>query len=243
VAFITGGARRIGAEIASSFHQAGYRVIIHCHHSRQEADTLASRLNASRAGSSAVLSADLNDEQALSTLGDAALSCYQRVDVLVNNASSFYATPLASLTQTQWLDLMNSNARAGLFLAQQLSAALTVSGGSIVNLTDINVNRGMADFSAYTMAKAALGAMTRSLARELAPHVRVNAVSPGAILWPEQFGGDASHEAEQARILAGIPLGRLGTPIDIARTVLFLARDAVYMTGQTIRVDGGRALA
>lgn len=243
VAFITGGARRIGAEIASTFHQAGYRVIIHCHRSRQEADALAARLDASRAHSCAVLTADLNDEQALSTLGEAALSCFQRVDVLVNNASSFYATPLASLTQTQWLDLMNSNARAGLFLAQQLTTALTVSSGSIVNLTDINVNRGMADFSAYTMAKAALGAMTRSLAHELAPRVRVNAVSPGAILWPEHIGNSASQDEEQAQILAGIPLARLGTPADIARTVLFLARDARYMTGQTIRVDGGRALS
>lgn len=242
VMFITGAARRIGAEIAHTFHQAGYRVIIHCHRSRQEADTLASRLNDLRAHSCAVITADLNDEQALATLGETALACYQRVDVLVNNASSFYATPLHSLEQTQWLDLMNSNARAGLFLAQQLTTALTVSGGSIVNLTDINVNRGMTGFSAYTMAKAALGAMTRSLARELAPRVRVNAVSPGAILWPEHVGGSATQDEEQARILAGIPLGRLGAPADIARTVLFLARDAVYMTGQTIRVDGGRAL-
>ena len=243
VVFITGGARRIGADMARTFHQAGYRVIIHCHRSRREADALASQLNGERARSCTAITADLNDEQALSTLGETALSCYQRVDVLVNNASSFYATPLASLTQTQWLDLMNSNARAGLFLAQQLAASLTVNGGSIVNLTDINVNRGMAGFSAYTMAKAALGAMTRSLARELAPHVRVNAVSLGAILWPEHVADDGSQDAEQARILAGIALGRLGTPADIARTVLFLARDAVYMTGQTIRVDGGRALS
>lgn len=242
VVLITGAARRIGADIAATFHQAGYRVIIHCHRSRQEADALAFRLNATHPHSCSVITADLNDEQALSALGASALACYQRVDVLVNNASSFYSTPLASLTQTQWLDLMNSNARAALFLAQQLATTLTVSGGSIVNLTDINVDRGMAGFSAYTMAKAALAAMTKSLARELAPHVRVNAVSPGAILWPEHVGEGAAQDEEQAGILAGIPLGRLGTPADIARTVLFLARDAEYMTGQTIRVDGGRVL-
>lgn len=242
VVFITGAARRIGAEIACTFHQAGYRVVIHCHRSRPDADALAAQLNRSRANSASVVTADLTDEHALSTLGNAVLCCHQRLDVLVNNASSFYPTPLASLTQAKWLDLMDSNARAGLFLAQQLTPALTTTAGSIVNLTDINVNRGMAEFSAYTMAKAALGAMTRSLARELAPRVRVNAVSPGAILWPEHTQEPAAQDREQARILSGIPLARLGTPADIARTVLFLARDATYITGQTIRVDGGRTL-
>ncbi|MEX0739845.1 MAG: pteridine reductase [Pseudohongiella sp.] len=243
VVFITGAARRIGAEIANSFHQAGYRVIIHCHRSRHDAEALAAQFNHMRADSAAVVTADLNDESALSKLGDDVLSIHQRLDVLVNNASSFYPTPLASLTQAQWLDLMNSNARAGLFLSQQLAPALTARGGSIVSLTDINVDRGMTDFSAYTMAKAALGAMTRSLARELAPSVRVNAVSPGAILWPEHTQNTPSQDAEQSRILAGIPLSRLGRPTDIADTVLFLARDASYITGQIIRVDGGRALS
>lgn len=243
VAFITGAARRIGAEIVRTFHQAGYRVIVHCHNSRQDAHALAAQLNRLRSGSVSVIAADLNNEHELAELGGQALSVHQRLDVLVNNASSFYPTPLASLTQTQWLDLMNSNARAGLFLAQQLAPALKACGGCIVNLTDINVNRGMKDFSAYTMAKAALGAMTRSLARELAPCVRVNAVSPGAILWPEHAQDNAAQDAEQAIILAGIPLARLGTCADVARAVLFLARDAAYITGQTLRVDGGRALS
>lgn len=243
VVFITGAARRIGAEIARTFHHAGYRVIIHCNRSRQDADALAAQLNQIRGNSASVVTADLNDEGDLAALGEAALSCYRRLDVLVNNASSFYPTPLASLTQAQWLDLMNSNARAGLFLAQQLAPALANSHGSIVNLTDINVNRGMPGFSAYTMAKAALAAMTKSLARELAPRVRVNAVSPGAILWPEHAQSDADADAEQTRIFAGIALARLGTPADIARTVLFLAQDAAYITGQTIRVDGGRGLS
>lgn len=242
VVFITGAARRIGAEIARTFHQAGYRVIIHCHRSRQDADALAMQLNRLRPNSTSVVTADLTDEHALSRLSDDVLRCHQRLDVLVNNASSFYPTPLPSLTQAQWLDLMNSNARAGLFLAQQLTPALTTTAGSIVNITDINVDRGMAEFAAYTMAKAALGAMTRSLARELAPRIRVNAVSPGAILWPEHTQETAAQDAEQARILGGIPLARLGTPADIAHTVLLLARDATYITGQTIRVDGGRAL-
>lgn len=242
VVFITGAARRIGAEIARTFHQAGYRVIIHCHHSWQDANALAAQLNDTRTNSASVIAADLNDEHALSALGAQVLSHHQRLDVLVNNASSFYPTPLATLTQSQWLDLINSNARAGLFLSQQLASALGASAGSIINLTDINADRGMPDFAAYTMAKAALGAMTRSLARELAPRVRVNAVSPGAILWPEHAQDDTAQNAEQARILAGIPLGRSGTPADIARTVLFLARDAHYITGQTVRVDGGRAL-
>jgi pteridine reductase len=243
VAFITGAAKRIGAEIARSFHQAGYRVIIHCHRSQHDADALAAELNHIRANSGSVVAADLTDEHALSELGGKVLSIHQRLDVLVNNASSFYPTPLASLTQAQWLDLMNSNARAGLFLAQQLAPALKASSGSIVNLIDINVDRGMADFTAYTMAKAALAAMTKSLARELAPSVRVNAVSPGAILWPEHAQDSTSQDAGQAKILAGIPLERLGTPADIAQTVMFLARDARYITGQTIRVDGGRALS
>lgn len=242
VVFITGAARRIGAEIAHTFHRAGYRVIIHCHRSWQEANTLASQLNYSRANSVSVIAADLNDAHALAALGAQVLSHHQRLDVLVNNASSFYPTPLATLTQLQWLDLINSNARAGLFLSQQLAPALSASAGSIINLTDINADRGMPDFAAYTMAKAALGAMTRSLARELAPKVRVNAVSPGAILWPEHTQDEAAQNADQARILASIPLGRAGTPADIARTVLFLARDARYITGQTIRVDGGRGL-
>lgn len=242
VVLITGAARRIGARTSTLFHQQGYRIVIHCHHSLREAEALAAMLNQQRADSACVLHADLCQFDQLPALADQALAAYGRMDVLVNNASAFYPTRLESLTLTQWQDLMGSNAQAALFLCQQLSPALRSSQGSIVNLTDMNSDRGMAGFSAYTMAKAALQAMTRSLARELAPDVRVNAVSPGAILWPAHASDAELHAAERARILAGIPLGRLGSEDDIAQAVLFLAQRAHYMTGQTLRVDGGRAL-
>lgn len=242
VVFVTGAARRIGASIVQRFHHAGYNVVIHFHQSMAEAQALAQTLNVVRPASAVTVYADLNDNIATTQMGQAALAAFGRMDVLVNNASSFYVTPLPSLTESQWLDLTNSNARAALFLAQQLAPALKSSQGSIVNLTDMNADRGMSGFSAYTMAKAALQAMTRSLARELAPCVRVNSVSPGAILWPEAIADASTNADAQADILAGIPLGHLGNPDDIASAVLFLARDAHYMTGQTLRVDGGRAL-
>ncbi|MDP3518422.1 MAG: pteridine reductase [Pseudohongiella sp.] len=243
VVLITGAARRIGARTAEIFHQQGYRVLIHCHHSLSDAETLAHTLNTARSNSAFVLQADLNCAEAIHALAASVLSQHPRLDVLVNNASSFYATPLASVSEQQWLDLMGSNAHAPLFLCQALAPRLRDSQGSIVNLTDMNINRGMAGFSAYTMAKAALQAMTRSLARELAPQVRVNAVSPGAILWPEHASDPIIHAKEQAAILAGIPMARLGTPDDIAQTVFFLAHHAHYVTGQTWRVDGGRGLS
>ena len=240
---ITGAARRIGARTAQYFHQHGYRVIIHCHQSTTAADALAARLNQQCAGSASVLQADLCDTDAVQALAQAALACFGSINVLVNNASSFYRTDIGTITQAQWHDLMGSNARAPLFLSQAMAPALRASHGSIINLTDMNINKGMSGFSAYTMAKAALQGMTRSLARELAPQVRVNAVSPGAILWPEHASDADLHAQQQAAILAGIPLGRLGTEDDIAAAVYFLAHDAHYITGQTLRVDGGRALA
>ena len=242
VALITGAARRIGARTAEIFHQHGYRVLIHCHQSLADATALADKLNTLRSNSAFVLQADLNHADAVRALAEAVLSHHARLDVLVNNASSFYATPLASVSEQQWLDLMGSNAHAPLFLCQALAPRLRASGGCIVNLTDMNINRGMAGFSAYTMAKAALQAMTRSLARELAPDIRVNAVSPGAILWPDHASDPVAHATQQAAILAGIPMARLGTPDDIAQTVFFLAHHAHYVTGQTWRVDGGRGL-
>jgi pteridine reductase len=251
VVLISGAAKRIGADIARVFSSRGYRVILHYHRSGAEAQALQLELQSQRHGTSPrteqcasvqLLQADLNDPQAVSALARDALACFNRLDVLVNNASSFYATPLGSLEEKQWQDLMNTNARAALFLCQSLAPALRETGGSIVNLTDMNADRGMPGFSAYTMAKAALKAMTKSLARELAPEVRVNSVSPGAILWPEHASDPVQHAAEQARILAGIPVARLGSTTDIAEAVFFLANDAHYMTGQTIRVDGGRAL-
>lgn len=242
VVLITGAARRIGARTAEVFHEHGYRVLIHCHRSLTDAQALALRLNNQRGNSAFVLQADLNNASDIQALADTVLSQHTRLDVLVNNASSFYATPIATVTEQHWLDLMGSNAHAPLFLCKALAPRLRACGGSIVNLTDMNINRGMAGFSAYTMAKAALQAMTRSLARELAPAVRVNAVSPGAILWPEHASDPQAHAQQQAAILASIPMARLGSPDDIAQTVFFLAHQAHYVTGQTWRVDGGRGL-
>lgn len=243
VVLITGAARRIGSRTAEVFHEHGYRVLIHCHHSLAEAQALARKLNNQRGNSAFVLQADLNNSKDIQALADAVLVQQTRLDVLVNNASSFYATPIASVSEQDWLDLMGSNARAPLFLCQALVPRLRASQGSIVNLTDMNINRGMAGFSAYTMAKAALQAMTRSLARELAPEVRVNAVSPGAILWPEHASDPQAQAQQQSAILASIPMARLGSPDDIAQTVFFLAHHAHYVTGQTWRVDGGRGLS
>jgi len=242
VVLITGAARRIGAQTARVFHQRGYRVIIHYHHSETDALALQQALNVQRADSAHVLRADLNDPVAVISMACDAIGFFQRLDVLVNNASTFYPTPIGKTTEAHWHDLINTNAKAPLFLIQSLVPRLRETQGSIVNLTDMNADRGMAGFSAYTMAKAALKAMTKSLARELAPDIRINSVSPGAILWPDHANDPVQHADAQARILAGIPMGRLGTMDDIANTVFFLAHDAHYMTGQTIRVDGGRAL-
>lgn len=243
---VTGGAQRIGAEIVRQFHAQGFNVVIHCRHSVQAAETLATDLQAQRADSACIISADLaadaTNEDDIGGLAKRAVNCFGRLDVLINNASSFYPTPLGEITPSQWLDLMASNARAPLFLSQALAGELRRRRGSIINLTDMNADRGMAGFSTYIMAKGALQVMTRSLARELAPEVRVNAVSPGAIIWPDHASDPVEHAAQQARILASIPLGHLGKPVDIARAVFFLAWRASYVTGQVIRVDGGRLL-
>lgn len=251
---VTGGAQRIGAAIVRQFHAHGFNVIIHCRHSIQAAEDLAADLQTQRPASACVIQADLaaagsqqvsddgKHDQVISALAERALNGFGRLDVLINNASSFYPTPIGQITPAHWLDLMASNARAPLFLSQALAGELQRRRGSIVNLTDMNADRGMAGFSAYTMAKGALQVMTRSLARELAPAVRVNAVSPGAIMWPDHASDPVTHAAEQARILESIPLGHLGDPLDIARTVFFLAWEASYVTGQVVRVDGGRSL-
>lgn len=242
VVLVTGAARRIGACIAQTFHRHGYRVLIHCHQSVAEARALAESLNHQQANSARVLCADLNHTAQTQQLAIDAIAAYGRLDVLVNNASRFYRTPVGHIEPPHWHDLMASNAQAPLFLSQSLAAELRRHHGSIVNLTDMNAERGMAEFVPYTMAKAALQAMTRSLARELAPEVRVNSVSPGAILWPEHASDPVQHAQQQAGILAGIPLGRLGTEQDIASAVFFLAHQAQYITGQTLNVDGGRIL-
>jgi pteridine reductase len=237
VVLVTGSARRLGAATVREFHRRGWRVLIHCHHSLAEAEALAAELNGVRENSAQVLVADLGDLSALSALATHSVQRWGRLDALVNNASTFYPTTLAEATPAHWQDLFGSNAQAPFFLTQALLPALKAAQGSVINMLDIHASRPLAQHSIYCMAKAALLMMTKALARELATEIRVNAIAPGAILWPE--GADA---AAQVKILANIPLQRLGTPEDIARTIAFLVMDAPYITGQIISVDGGRGI-
>lgn len=245
---VTGGARRIGASLSRGFHARGASVLIHYRHSAAEAEALASELNALRRDSARALQADLGDREAVQRLASGCLDSFGRLDILVNNASSFYPTSLDEATQGQWDDLIDSNLRGAFFLSQALSAELRVRRGSIVNIVDTHADRPLAGHPIYNIAKAGLKAMTRTLALELAPDVRVNGVSPGAILWPPalQDSDDQETQAEIERqrrdIIEAIPLRALGSPELIAAAACFLAFDAGYMTGQVIRVDGGRAL-
>ncbi len=240
VVLVTGAARRVGAEIARTLHARGARVAIHYRNSAAAAWSLAAELNASRADSADGFAADLLDLDTLPRLVAAVTARFGRLDALVNNASSFYPTPLGGIDAAAWDDLAGSNLRAPLFLAQAAAPTLRAARGCIVNITDIHAERPLKGFPLYSAAKGGLLNLTRALAVELAPEVRVNAVAPGAIQWPENdsdFPPD-----EQQRILASTPLGRVGTPADIARTVNFLVFDAPYITGQVINVDGGRSV-
>jgi len=239
VALITGAARRIGATIARQLWQQGYRVIIHCHHSTEAAGLLADELNGLKPDSARVLQADLNNSQQVSELADQTLACWGQIDLLINNASSFYPTPLEQSSDQQWDDLINSNLKAAYFLSAKLADALKQQQGNIINLVDIHAQRALPGYPIYSIAKAGLQMMTLSLAKELAPAIRVNGVAPGPILWPEQEA--AVSPAEQDAILEKTLLQRAGTPEDIAETVLFLAGQH-YITGQIIAVDGGKSL-
>ena len=235
VILITGAARRIGAFIAQIFHAKGYQVIIHYHRSAAAADGLCEQLNAIRQDSCALVQNDLNDMKGLQKISDLAHSV-GRLDVLVNNASSFYPTPLADCDDQQWNDLINSNLKGPFFLSQKLASLLTASNGAIVNISDMHARQALQNHPIYTIAKAGNIAMTKSLAKELSPNVRVNSVAPGAILWPEHELDDTE---KQGAVLNKVPMGRMGTESDIAQTVYFLAVEATYVTGQTIAVDGG----
>jgi pteridine reductase len=237
-ALITGGAKRVGAVTTKTLHQAGYNVIIHCRLSRQAADELAAELNSSRADSAKVIQGDLNIETIYNHLIDEAYQCWNRLDVLVNNASSFYPTPIGSITLDDWNNLVNSNMKAPLFLAQAAAPYLKQSNGNIINMVDVHAQRPMKEHPVYCAAKAGLAMLTMSLAKELGPEVRVNGVAPGAILWPE----NDMPEHTKNLILERTSLKRPGEPIDIAKTILFLVRDGDYITGQIIAVDGGRSL-
>jgi len=240
VALITGAAARIGAALATHLHDHGYNVVIHYNRSADKAAALASTLNALRAGSAVTAQADLLDTSAVLGLAQDALAAWGRMDVLINNASAFYPTPLESLQEDDWINLMRSNAKAPLFLCKALQKALQESGGCIINIVDSTAMHGLADFSPYAMAKAALANMTRSLAKELAPVVRVNGISPGIILWPDY---DELSEEQKAEAVRHTALQRMGGIDDITNAALFLIRDATYLTGQIIKVDGGAALA
>ena len=238
VALVTGAARRLGAAIAHTLHAAGFDVVLHCHRSRTEADALAATLEATRAGSALVLPADLADFDRLPELVAGSIGWQGRLDALVNNASAFFATPFGTTTPAQWDALFAANARAPFFLTQAAAPHLRATRGAVVNLTDIHAERPLREHAVYGMSKAALVHMTRALALELAPDVRVNAIAPGAILWPEE-GKD---EAAKAALLARTPLGRTGTPEEIGEAVRWLLQDARYTTGQVLRLDGGRML-
>ncbi|MDP1931812.1 MAG: pteridine reductase [Gammaproteobacteria bacterium] len=238
VLLVTGAARRIGAAIVELFHARGYDVLIHCRHSIADATTLRDALNDRCADSALCLQADLCNLQAVEKLAAAALAWRGRIDVLINNASSFYPTAMGQTSAAHWDDLLGSNLKGPFFLSQALSPTLRANHGCIINMTDMHADAGLQGYAAYSIAKAGVKMMTKSLARELAPDVRVNGISPGAILWPEH----ADNEDTQQRILRSIALGQLGTPANIADTAWFLAATAHYMTGQTIRVDGGRTV-
>lgn len=237
-ALITGAARRIGAEIARSLHGAGYNIALHHLRSQGEAQALADELNRARADSARLVQADLRRSEQLAPLVERSAGFWGGLDVLVNNASRFYPTPLGEVTETQWDELLEGNLKAPFFLCQAAAPHLRTRGGCIVNIVDIHAERGLEGYPVYSITKAGLAAMTRFLARELGPDIRVNGVAPGAILWPEQ----PMDEARQAEILSRIPVRRIGDPGDIARAVLFFVRDAPYVTGQILAVDGGRSL-
>ncbi len=240
---VTGGAQRIGAETVRTLHLAGYNVIIHCRLSRQEADNLASELNEQRSDSAKVIQGDLNIETIYNQLIEQAHACWGRLDVLINNASSFYPTPIGSITLDDWNNLVNSNMRAPLFLSQAAAPYLKQTNGVIINMVDVHAQRPMKEHPVYCAAKAGLAMLTMSLAKELGPEIRVNGVAPGAILWPAGNGPDGDMpEHTKKLILERTTLKRPGQPIDIARTILFLIRDADYITGQIIAVDGGRSI-
>ncbi len=240
VVLITGAGRRIGAAIARELHACGARVLIHYRDSGDLAEALATACNALRADSAACLQADLLDTASLEKLAQASGAQWGHLDGLVNNASSFYPTALGAISEADWLDLTGSNLKAPLFLSQAVAPMLRDSGGAIVNLVDIHAHRSLANHALYTAAKAGLVSLTRGLARDLAPQVRVNGIAPGTILWPEHDVPDAARER---KLLERIPLGRTGEATEIAQAVRFLlSGEASYITGQILAVDGGASL-
>ena len=240
VVLVTGGAKRVGAAICRRLHATGAQIAVHYRSSEQEAQALQKELNKLRPKSAAVFQADLLDLDALPQLVHKVIKKFGQLDALVNNASSFYATPLADIDEQQWHDLLGTNLKAPLFLAQAAATELRRRHGCIVNIADIHAERPMHGYLLYSVAKAGLVALTRGLAQEMAPQVRVNAIAPGVIVWPEDAA--LMDEEQRRRIVAHTLLKREGEPDDIAKTVAFLIQDAPYITGQIIAVDGGRSV-
>jgi len=235
---ITGAAKRIGAACARLLHSEGSNIVLHYRSSRDDALLLCKELNQKRPDSAKVIQADLLNMHELTAVAKEAVLAWGGIDVLINNASAFYPTAVTDVAERQWEELMGSNLKAPFFLTKSLAETLADNKGCIVNIVDIHAERGLKGYPVYSIAKAGLAAMTRVLAKELGAAVRVNAVSPGAILWPES---DLS-EQDKAEILQRVILKRRGEPLDIAKAVLFLIKDADYMTGQILTVDGGRTL-
>lgn len=235
---ITGAARRVGATLARAFHGAGANVVLHYRSSREAAAQLASELEAARPGSIATVQSELLDIARFGPLIEATTGAFGQLDVLVNNASSFYPTEIGEITERDWNDLLGTNLKAPLFLAQAAASALRLTRGSIINLADIHGMRPLRRYPVYSVAKAGLIMLTKALARELAPHVRVNAIAPGPVLWPEE----ASDKELQSKIVQRTLLRRAGSPEDVARAALFFATEAPYVTGQILAVDGGRSV-
>ncbi len=237
-ALITGAARRVGAQIARALHGAGANVVLHYRSSADDAAELARELNHSRPGSVTTLSGDLLDIDKLPALAHSAAQAFGGLDILVNNASSFYPTPVGDITELDWDDLIGTNLKAPLFLSQAAASALHSSRGLILNLADIHGMRPLRRHPVYSIAKAGLIMLTRSLARELGPHIRVNAIAPGPVMWPE----DGLDQTLQAEIIDRTALKRSGSAADVARAAVFFAAEAPYVTGQVLAVDGGRSV-
>ena len=240
VVLVTGASKRVGAAIVQRLHREGWRVAIHYRASAEAAAALAASLNRLRADSATVFAADLLDLQALPKLIEQVVTQCGQIDALVNNASTFYPTAIGTVTPADWTQLMGSNLQAPLFLSQAAAPHLRRTRGCIVNITDIHAERPMAGYVVYNIAKAGLRGLTAALARDLAPEIRVNAVAPGPIEWPDD--GQIS-ESEKLRILDHVPLKREGGAVQIAEAVKYLVCDADFVTGQTINVDGGRSIA
>jgi pteridine reductase len=235
---VTGGARRLGAAIATRLHSAGASILVHYRHSGADAQRLVAGFNATRTGSARGVAADLSDLAALPGIVAAAVDGFGRLDVLVNNASTFYATPVGTITPQQFDDLVGTNMRAPLFLSQAAAPALRATQGLIINMVDIHGRRPLREHPVYSAAKAGLVMLTRALARELGPEIRVNGIAPGPVMWPERGMTDSL----KTEIIGKTALRRAGSPDDVARAALYLAVDAPYVTGQVLTVDGGRSL-